>query len=78
MINPTYYISYFFYYQSATDQGKLVKKIQQQLKELSNRLEEEQHQREEQYLLATKAEKRANDLTLELEELRTNLEQVTN
>ena len=54
----------------------MTKKTQVQLKELSSQLDEETRQREEQHALATKAEKRANDLTLELEELKANLEQV--
>lgn len=62
--------------QSLQDQGKLLKKTQTQLKEINGLLEEEVRQREEQHLLATKAEKRSNDLTLELEEIKANLEQV--
>ena len=54
----------------------MTKKTQTQLKELSSQLDDETRQREEQHALATKAEKRANDLTLELEELKANLEQV--
>lgn len=38
--------------------------------------EEEQRLRDEQHELVNKAERRANDLQLEIEELRTNLEQV--
>ena len=38
--------------------------------------EEEQRARDEQHELANKAERRANDLQLEIEELRANLEQV--
>ena len=53
-----------------------MKKLQQQVKDLNARLDEEIHQREEQHQLATKAEKRANDLTIEVEELRSNNEQV--
>ncbi len=39
-------------------------------------MEEEQRQREEQHILASKAEKRANDLSVEVEDLRGSLEQV--
>ena len=46
------------------------------MKDINSRLDEEIHNREEQHNLATKAEKRANDLTLEVEELRSNHEQV--
>lgn len=53
-----------------------MKKLQQQVKDLNARLDEEIRQREEQHQLATKAEKRANDLTVEVEELRSNNEQV--
>ena len=38
--------------------------------------EDEQRQRDEQHELAVKAEKKANEFQLELEELRTTLEQV--
>ena len=46
------------------------------MKESIAQFEEEQRQREEQHLMATKAEKRANDMQLELEELRGKVEQV--
>ena len=51
--------------------------MQTQLKDTSAMLEEEQRQRDEQHGLATKAEKKANDLQLELEELRGQVEQVS-
>ena len=38
--------------------------------------EDEQRNREEQHQLATKAERRANELALEVEEIRAQLEQV--
>ena len=53
-----------------------MKKLQGQLKDTNTQLEEEQRQREEQHMMATKAEKRANDMQLELEELRAKVEQV--
>ena len=52
------------------------KKYQQQAKELAGQYEDEQRQREEQHALAVKAEKRANDMNMELEELRAANEQV--
>lgn len=55
---------------------KTVKKLQQQSKDLNSRIDEEIRQREEQHQLANKAEKRANDLTVEIEELRSNVDQV--
>lgn len=48
----------------------------QQLKELNSLYEDEQRTREEQHQAATKAEKRANDLALEVEEIKAQLEQV--
>lgn len=56
--------------------GKLVKKLQAQVKDLNGRIDEETRQKDEQHQLATKAEKRANDLTVEVEELRSSTEQV--
>ena len=46
------------------------------MKETIAQLEEEQRQRDEQHGMVTKAEKRANDMQLELEELRGKMEQV--
>ena len=46
------------------------------MKELNGAYEEEQRQRDEQHEMATRAEKRANELQLEIEELRASLEQV--
>ena len=48
--------------------------LQNQIKELNSMLEDEQRQRDEQRELASKAEKRANDFQLELEELRAKQE----
>lgn len=56
--------------------SKTAKKLQAQVKDLNGRIEEETRQKEEQHQLAAKAEKRANDLTIEVEELRSNAEQV--
>ena len=66
----------FFLPQNASAQTKMAKKYQQQVKDLTGQYEDEQRQREEQHALAAKAEKRVNDMTLELEELRTANEQV--
>ncbi len=62
--------------QAASDQAKKVKSLQAQLKEINGLYEDEQHQRDEQHELALKAEKKANEFQLELEELRTSVEQV--
>lgn len=66
----------FFVLQSSNDLSKTAKKLQAQVKDLNGRIEEETRQKEEQHQLAAKAEKRANDLTIEVEELRSNAEQV--
>ncbi len=55
-----------------------MKSLSAQLKEISGLYEEEQKQRDEQHTLATKAEKRANELSIEVEDARTQAEQVTN
>ena len=55
-----------------------MKKLQAQVKDLNGRIDEETRQKDEQHQLATKAEKRANDLTVEVEELRSSTEQVRN
>lgn len=70
------YLLVFYCLQSSTDLGKLVKKLQAQVKDLNGRIDEETRQKDEQHQLATKAEKRANDLTVEVEELRSSTEQV--
>ncbi len=62
--------------QAVTDQAKKVKALQAQLKEITGLYEDEQRQRDEQHDLALKAEKKANEFQLELEELRTSVEQV--
>lgn len=62
--------------QAITDQAKKNKNLQVQLKEVNGLYEDEQRFRDEQHELATKAERRANDLQLEIEELRTQIEQV--
>lgn len=62
--------------QTIGDQAKKLKTTAAQLKEISGLYEEEQRARDEQHELVTKAERRANDLQLEIEELRANLEQV--
>ena len=56
--------------------AKKNKSLQAQLKEISGLYEEEQRSRDEQHDLLTRAEKKANDLSLELEELKTQVEQV--
>ena len=48
-----------------------------QLKDLSALYEEEQKLRDEQHEATTRAEKKANDLNLEMEELKAQLEQVS-
>ena len=47
-----------------------------QLKEISGLYEEEQKQRDQQHALVAKAEKRGNELAIELEDIKTQLEQV--
>lgn len=47
------------------------------LQEITGLYNDEQKLRDEQHDLATKAEKRANDLQLEIEEIRAQLEQVS-
>ena len=63
-------------FQAINDQSKKNRALQAQLKELNGMYEEEQRQREEQHDMATRAEKRGNDLQLEMEELRASIEQV--
>ena len=58
--------------------AKKNKSLTQQLKEVNALYEDEQRTREEQHQLATKAEKRANELALEVEDIRAQLEQVCN
>lgn len=62
----------------ANDLAKKNKSLTQQLKELNGLYEDEQRTREEQHQMTTKAEKRANDLALEVEDIKTQLEQVKN
>ena len=62
--------------QTLTDQAKKNKSLAAQLKEINGLYEEEQRVRDEQHEMATRSEKRANDLQLEIEELRTHIEQV--
>lgn len=62
--------------QTANDLAKKNKNLTQQLKEANGLYEDEQRTRDEQHQLATKAEKRANELALEVEEIRAQLEQV--
>jgi hypothetical protein len=64
------------YSQAANDLAKKNKSLTQQLKEVNALYEDEQRTRDEQHQLATKAEKRANDLSLEGEEIKAQLEQV--
>ena len=64
------------YFQAANDLAKKNKSLTQQLKEVNALYEDEQRTRDEQHQLATKAEKRANDLQLEVEEIKAQLEQV--
>lgn len=66
----------FFYFQAISDLNKKVKSLSAQLKEISGLYEDEQRQRDEQHNLATKAEKRANEMSIELEDARTQTEQV--
>lgn len=56
--------------------AKKNKSLGQQLKEANALYEDEQRTRDEQHQLATKAEKRANELALEIEDIRAQLEQV--
>lgn len=56
--------------------AKKNKSLTQQLKEVNSLYEDEQRSREEQHLMSTKSEKRANELTLEVEDIRAQLEQV--
>ena len=56
--------------------AKKNKSLQAQLKEISGLYEEEQRSRDEQRDLLTRAEKKANDLSLEIDELKTSVEQV--
>ena len=56
--------------------AKKNKSLAQQLKEMNSLYEDEHRSREEQHQMATKAEKRANDLTVEVEDIRAQLEQV--
>ncbi|KAL5473297.1 hypothetical protein EMCRGX_G027764 [Ephydatia muelleri] len=60
---------------AASDNQKKIKALQQQVKEITSSFEEEQRLRSEDRDLTTKAEKRANDLQREIEELRVNMEQ---
>lgn len=62
--------------QATNDMAKKNKSLQAQLKEISGLYEEEQRSRDEQHELLTRAEKKASDLSLEVEELKTNIEQV--
>ena len=65
--------------QLANDTARKNKSLAQQVKqvkEINSLYEDEQHNREEQHQLATKAEKRANELALEVEEIRAQMEQV--
>ena len=72
----TCYIIIMLYSQAANDLAKKNKSLTQQLKEVNALYEDEQRTRDEQHQLATKAEKRANDLQLEVEEIKAQLEQV--
>lgn len=63
-------------FQAIGDLSKKVKSLSAQLKEVTGLYEEEQRQRDEQHNLATKAEKRGNELSIELEDVRAQLEQV--
>ncbi len=62
--------------QALSDLAKKVKSLSAQLKEISGLYEEEQRQRDQQHTLVTKAEKRGNELAIELEDIKTQLEQV--
>ena len=72
----TCYNTIMLYSQAANDLAKKNKSLTQQLKEVNALYEDEQRTRDEQHQLATKAEKRANDLSLEGEEIKAQLEQV--
>lgn len=63
--------------QGLNDATKKYKSSQAQLKEMNGLYEEEQRLREEQHDITVKAEKRANDLNLEIEEVKAQLEQVS-
>lgn len=63
-------------FQALSDLQKKFKNSQAQLKEMNGLYEEEQRLREEQHGMTVKAEKKANDLHLEIEELKAQLEQV--
>lgn len=74
-----YHLIYLLLYnQTVNDQAKKNRSLQAQLKELNAAYEEEQRQRDEQHNMAARAEKRANELQLEIEELRASVEQVRN
>lgn len=62
--------------QTQSDLVKKYKNSQAQVKEINSLYEEEQRLREEQHNISIKSEKRANDLNLEIEELKAQLEQV--
>ncbi len=62
--------------QTLNEAMKKYKSSQAQLKEMNGLYEEEQRLREEQHGSLVKAEKRANDLNLEIEESKAQLEQV--
>ena len=62
--------------QLANDTARKNKSLAQQVKEINRLYEDEQHNREEQHQLATKTEKRANELALEVEEICAQMEQV--
>lgn len=65
-----------YFLQAANDLAKKNKSLQAQLKEISGLYEEEQRSRDEQHDLLTRAEKKASDLSLEIEELKASVEQV--
>ncbi len=58
-----------------TDSQKALKRLQQHLTDLQTQIEHEQQQRDEAREVAASAERRANLITGEIEELRTGLEQ---
>lgn len=62
--------------QTQNDAMKKYKASMGQLKDLNALYEEEQKLREEQHDATTRAEKKANDLNLEIEEIKAQLEQV--
>ena len=64
------------FFQVANDIAKKYKSLQAQLKEITGLYEEEQRSRDEQHDLLTRAEKKANDLSREIEELKASVEQV--